>query len=34
MSNTLGEVSFKFDNTSEAGWAKFVEMVGSYRSKE
>jgi len=33
MGNTLGEVNFKFDNTSEAGKAKFLEMVQNYRAQ-
>ena len=32
-SNTLGEVTFKFDNTSEAGRKKFEEMVVAYRAQ-
>ncbi len=32
-SNTLGEVNFKFDNTSVSGRNKFKEMVSAYRSQ-
>ncbi len=32
MSNALGEVSFKFDNTSASGREKFRKIVAEYRS--
>ncbi|MBL1281324.1 MAG: hypothetical protein COA33_013680 [Fluviicola sp.] len=34
LANTLGEVEFKFDNTSAAGRSKFVKMVAAYRAKK
>lgn len=33
MGYTLGEVSFKFDNTNQAGKAKFLKMVQNYRAQ-